>query len=174
MGCYGGQGYLEKGYGDVRWERPPFSRSLSRSTRSPFQHFSVPQDPHFNQKSQNFPIFYSKCLNLLNFQLLNLNIRQNPVQEASFRLKISSESSIFVKKKKKKKKISSAGPQIWCRSILSSPYFRCSTLDIPAPPKIGYPPRMSSLSYHRKQTGNPLMLQLKLGQRQGLISAKKV
>ena len=52
--------------------KTPFSLSLSRSTRPPFQRFSVPQDPHFNQKSQNFPIFCSKCLNLVNFQFLSL------------------------------------------------------------------------------------------------------
>ena len=83
---------LENGYRDVRRERHPFSRSLSHSTRPPFHHFSVPQDPHFNQESQNFPIF---CL--VNFQFPTLKFGQNPVQEASFGPKISSESSIFDK-----------------------------------------------------------------------------
>ena len=52
--------------------------------KTPFQHFSVPQGSSFNKKSQNFPIFCSKCLNLV-----------NPVLEASFGSKLSSENSIF-------------------------------------------------------------------------------
>ena len=92
--------------------KTPFSRSLNCSTRPPFQHFSVPHDSHFNQKSQNFPIFYSKCLNLVNFPYLSLKIGQNPVQEASFGPKMSSESSIFVKKKKKKKNQFSKPPNL--------------------------------------------------------------
>ena len=53
----GEETYLEEVYEDMGWERPPFSRSLSRSTRPPLQYFSVQQDPHFNQQSQNFCLF---------------------------------------------------------------------------------------------------------------------
>ena len=105
----------------MQQERPPplFMLSQLLHKRPSFQHFSV-QDPHFNQKSQNFPIFCSKCLNclnLVNFQFLSLKIGQNSIQEAPFGPKISSESSIFVKKK------CSASSQIWCRIHSTSPIF---------------------------------------------------
>ena len=81
------------GYRDVGLERPP-----STLHKTPFSAFFSSTRPHFNQKWQNFPIFCSKYLNLVNFQFLSLKVGQNPVQEASFGPKISSESSIFVKK----------------------------------------------------------------------------
>ena len=53
-----------------------FTHFLNCSTRPPFWHFSVPQDLYFNKKSQNFPIFCLKCLELVNFQFLSPKIEQ--------------------------------------------------------------------------------------------------
>ena len=73
--------YREKATG-VCCRKDPFSRSFSHSRRPPFQHFSVPQDPHYNHFL--FKIFVFKMLNVVTFQFLNLIIDQNPVLEASF------------------------------------------------------------------------------------------
>ena len=57
-------------------KEPRVSPSLSRFKRlkPPFQHFSVPQDPHLScvwpKVTQHFPIFRSKCLILVNLQSL--------------------------------------------------------------------------------------------------------
>ena len=76
--------------------KTPFSRSLSRSTRPHFQHFSVPQDSIL---TRNSPIFCSKCLLKFNYIFSfpkPKNWPKNLVEEASFGPKISSASSIIV------------------------------------------------------------------------------
>ena len=66
-------GYLSwKGLQGCTVGKTPFSLSLRHSTRPPFQHFSVTQTSHLNPKSQNFPIFCSKCLNFGKFSVLKL------------------------------------------------------------------------------------------------------
>ena len=133
----------------MRQERPPFSRSLSHSTRPPFQHSSVPQDLHFNQKLQNFPIFRSKGLYLANFQFLFLkSVKIQNFKKPHFGSKISFESYILFKKKKKK--IISTSPQIWGWSVLQGPIF-CSSWTPPSKPKLSTPsglhPRLYTNSY---------------------------
>ena len=118
----------------------PFSRSISRSKRPPFHHLSVPQDPHFNQKSQNFPIFCSKCLILANFQFLILKKKSVKIQfrKLQFEPKISSESSIL----SKKKKISLVSPQIWSWSVLHAPIIGpLGRWPLPKPELSASPPR---------------------------------
>ena len=79
----GGGGVLPlKGLQGYALVKTPFSCSLRCST-SPFQHFSVPQDPILTTNHNMFPNFPFKCLILANFQFLILKISQNPVQEAS-------------------------------------------------------------------------------------------
>ena len=87
---------LKRGTGMSSGKDPLFTLP-QRLHKTPFSAFFSSTRPHFKQKSQNFPIFCSKCLNLVNFQFLSLKIGQNPVQEASFGPKISSDNSIFVK-----------------------------------------------------------------------------
>ena len=51
-------GYLPwKGWYGCPADKTLFFANLRRSTRPTFQHISVPQDPLFNHKSQNFRIF---------------------------------------------------------------------------------------------------------------------
>ena len=78
-----------------------FSSSFSRSTKPSFQDFSVPQDPHFNQKSKNFPIFCSKCLNLVNFQFLNIKSAKIQFWKPHLGQKSVLKATFLSKKKKK-------------------------------------------------------------------------
>ena len=122
--------YLEKGYGDVGQKKTPFSRSLCHSARPPSQYFSVSQDPNFNQKSQNFPVFCSKCLNWVDFQFLDLKICQNPVQQASFWAK---SQSAFLSKKRNEKSVQQAPylPPVHTTSPHFQPYQNESWVPLP-------------------------------------------
>ena len=61
------------------------------------QHYSVPKDP-ISTKNHGFPIFCSKCLNLVIIQFLSIKIGQNSGSENLIWAKISSASKIFLKK----------------------------------------------------------------------------
>ena len=91
--------YLENGDMDVRPTRPPFFMPLSRSTRPPFQYFSVPQDPLFNQKSQNFRIFLKKYLNLAVF---HVPTPENWLKSSSESLNLDQKSVLKVSNLSKK------------------------------------------------------------------------
>ena len=95
-----------KGLQDVLWGKKPCSCSISCSTRSPFQHFSIPQDPHFNQKITKFPNFLFKMpkfgkfsvpkpKNRSKFSSGNLNWAKNQFWKQHFVQKISSTSPKF-------------------------------------------------------------------------------
>ena len=77
--CQKGPGgtHLEKGYGDVRPLRPPFSRSLSSSLKPPFQHVQFFKTP-----------FSTKISNLAKFVFLEPNFKQNFRSKASNLAKI--------------------------------------------------------------------------------------
>ena len=96
--------------------------------KTPFQYFSVPQTPILTKKSQNFPIFCSKCLNLVNFQFLSLKIGQNPVQEVLFGPKIKAVF-LFLKK------ISSASTKCGPYPFYKPPF----SAQISLPQKVEYP-----------------------------------
>ena len=55
---------------DPLFTLPPPPAQLSRSTqeKTPFQHFSVTQEPILTKITQHFPVFHSICLILANCQ----------------------------------------------------------------------------------------------------------
>ena len=99
--------------------KDPFFMLPHHSTRSPFQHFLVPQGSNFNKKSQNLPIFCSKCLILTNFQVLMTNpyslkrVKKSHSRSLNFGQKSVLKATFC-------QKISSTSPQICSRSILQS------------------------------------------------------
>ena len=110
--------FLQKGLWGSAEVKTPFSRYLGSSTRPPFQHFSVPQDPIVTKNHTTyFPNFPFKMRNFGKFSVTNpknqsqfssgrLNFGQKSVLKSAFRPKI-------VKK--------STSPQTLHQSVLQAP-----------------------------------------------------
>ena len=94
----GGDTYLEKGYGDVRQERPPFYASSAAPQDSLFSILYFHKTPILNQRWQKFPNFWFRMPKFGKFSVLNPKNWPKSVQDAPLGPKISSESSIFDKK----------------------------------------------------------------------------
>ena len=123
---------LKKGLQGCVAGKTPFHTPSATPQDTLFSIFHFHKTP-FKTKITKFPIFCSKCLNLVNFQFLSLKISQNPVQEAPFEPKIISEGSIL----SKKRSIQQALNLVPIRS--SSPYFETLLPHTPIFLKCKYP-----------------------------------
>ena len=123
----------------------PFSTLPQLLLKAPFQHliFSVPQDPHLNQKSPKIPNFLFKMLNLVNCQFISLKISQNPLPEASFGPKL--------KKKERFSKPPNLAPICSTSPQTPLPFWNVSTpSELPAEePDVSH--AWFPLTYHRTQ-----------------------
>ena len=124
---------LEKGDMDVRWTRPPFSRSSAAPQDSLFSIFQFHNTPLLTKNHKIFEFFANKKLNLAIFYVHKPENLLKSNSESLICAKISSESEQFVKK------ISSTSPQICRWSALQAPLIGASRRTPPTKPKLSIP-----------------------------------